>query len=115
MGGLGVILGAFGAHAIRGHVDARLFSAFETGVQYQMYHALALLITGLLLHLYPEQTALKWSGVFFIVGTLLFSGSLYLLATTRISFFGPVTPIGGIGLILGWGFLLYAALGGFGR
>ena len=113
LGGLAVIFGAFGAHAIRGSIEVHRFSAFETGIQYQMYHALALLIVGVLLTLHPEQTALKWSGLFFIVGTLLFSGSLYLLATTQAGFLGPITPVGGFGFILGWGFFLYAVANEF--
>lgn len=107
-GAVAVMLGAFGAHGLKGKLSDKLFNAFETGVEYQMYHALALLAVGILLYLYPAVTALKWSGGLFLTGTLLFSGSLYALALTQIKFFGPITPLGGVAFILGWLVLAYA-------
>jgi len=106
---LAVVLGAFGAHALRGQVDASMLAVFNTGAQYQMYHALALLMVGVLAHLFPAQKLLCWSGSFFIAGILLFSGSLYALALTHIKWFGPVTPIGGTAFMIGWLLLAFAA------
>jgi len=106
---LAVVLGAFGAHALRSQVDASLLAAFNTGAQYQMYHALALLMVGMLAYLFPAQQLLRWSGGFFIAGMILFSGSLYALALTQIKWFGPVTPIGGTAFMMGWLLLAFAA------
>lgn len=107
---LAVMLGAFGAHALRGKLPEHLVNAFTTGVQYQMYHALALLLVGFLVQLYPASHLLKWSGALFAVGILLFSGSLYALALTQIKLFGPITPLGGVAFILGWLILLVGLL-----
>lgn len=105
---LAVMLGAFGAHALRGQVDENLLVAFNTGAQYQMYHALALLMVGVLAKLFPGHKLLNWSGLFFVVGMLLFSGSLYALALTQIKWFGPVTPVGGLAFMVGWLLLAFA-------
>lgn len=108
---LAVILGAFAAHGLKGKLAANLFSAFETGVQYQFYHALALLLVALLYQQFPGKWLL-WSGYAMLAGIVLFSGSLYALALTQIKLFGPVTPIGGLCFIMGWGLLLIGALKG---
>ncbi|MBT1065329.1 DUF423 domain-containing protein [Bowmanella sp. Y26] len=107
----GVMLGAFAAHGLKGRLSEPLLSAFQTAVQYQLWHALALV---LLFVLYRQQplSLIKWSALSISVGVLLFSGSLYLLAVTGIKWFGPVTPIGGVAFILGWLLLLVAALKG---
>ncbi len=107
-GFLAVMLGAFGAHALRDRLTESLLAAFQTGVQYQFYHALGLMLVGMLVHLYPDNTVLKWGGYLFIAGVLLFSGSLYLLAITELRFFGPITPLGGIAFIGGWLALIVA-------
>lgn len=104
-----VMLGAFAAHGLRGQVDGSLLAAFNTGAQYQMYHALALLLVGILAHLFPTQRLLRWSGIFFVVGIILFSGSLYALALTQTKWFGPVTPLGGVAFMVGWLLLAFAA------
>ena len=104
-----VLLGAFAAHALREHLDIALLGSFKTGVQYQMYHALALVLIGVLTRLYPAQRLLRWSGMLFMAGILLFSGSLYMLALTQISWFGPITPLGGLAFMAGWLALAYAA------
>ena len=109
-GFLAVALGAFGAHGLRGRLDESLLSAFNTGAQYQMYHALALVAVGLLLQRFPAQRALHWSGGFFLAGILLFSGSLYLLTLTQIGWFGPITPIGGLSFMVGWLLLAVGAV-----
>jgi len=106
---LAVMLGAFGAHGLRGQIDGSLLVAFNTGAQYQMYHALALLMVGILAQLFPGQKLLNWSGLFFVIGMLLFSGSLYALALTGVKAFGPVTPVGGMAFMAGWLLLVCAA------
>lgn len=104
----GVMLGAFGAHGLKGRLSEHLLNAFQTAVQYQLWHALALV---LLVLLYRQQplALIKWSAISISLGVLLFSGSLYLLALTGIKWFGPITPIGGVAFILGWLLLLLAA------
>lgn len=110
--GLAVMLGAFGAHAFRASLEASgRFDTFETAVRYQMYHALALLIVGILLRQLPEATRwLHWAGWGFLAGSLVFSGSLYLICFTGARWWGAVAPIGGTLLIAGWVALLVAAL-----
>ena len=109
-GVIGVILGAFAAHGLKGKLADRLLAAFQTGVEYQMYHALVLILVGILIYLHPTSQPLKWAGYLFLVGILLFSGSLYGLALTEIKMLGPVTPLGGLTFILGWLTLAYAAI-----
>lgn len=106
LGGLAVTAGAFGAHGLRGRLSPDLLSAFETGARYEMYHALALLAVALLLERRPSGT-LRASGWCFAGGTVVFSGSLYLLALTGTGWWGAVTPLGGVALIVGWGLLAY--------
>lgn len=108
LAGLGVGLGAFGAHGLRARVSADLLAVFETGVRYQMYHALALLGLSLAWG--------RWSGAYltaagylFIAGVALFSGSLYLMTLTGARWWGAVTPLGGVAFLAGWFTLLLAA------
>ncbi|MCC5831741.1 MAG: DUF423 domain-containing protein [Chlamydiales bacterium] len=101
LGLIGVAAGAFGAHALKNKLDQNMLSVFEVGVRYQMYHALAIVLVAGLSLLLPGSL-LTLSGWFFIGGTVIFSGSLYLLAFTGIGTFGAVTPIGGLFLLLGW-------------
>ena len=105
--GLSVILGAFAAHGLKSRLPENPLSAFETGVQYQMYHSLALILIALLYRQFLHQ-AMLWSAYTMLAGVLLFSGSLYFLALTRISMFGPITPLGGLCLIVAWFMLAYA-------
>ncbi|HMR93048.1 MAG TPA: DUF423 domain-containing protein [Chitinophagaceae bacterium] len=113
LGGLAVALGAFGAHKLKELVPAESVSSFQTGVQYQMYHALALLLAGMLWSQY-RSASLKWAGNCFIAGIVLFSGSLYLLtalkATGQVGLkgIGIITPFGGLFFIAGWLLLLLA-------
>lgn len=109
LGMIAIILGAFGAHALKKVLSIEQLSTFETGVRYQMYHALFLLFFGLMKDI-PQKTK---KAIYFLVlfGVILFSGSIYLLATNDLTSFdfkiiGFVTPIGGLLLILGWGILL---------
>lgn len=105
--GLSVILGAFGAHALKEVLTVELQQTFETAARYQMYHGLALLTSGLIYAHQPAKT-LRWASVCFITGTVLFSGSLYLLVMLKsggqvgLGGFGLITPIGGLFFVLGW-------------
>lgn len=109
LAGLSVAAGAFGAHGLRGLLDADMLANFETAARYQMYHALALLIVGVLAAYLPARIV-NWIGWLFIVGILLFSGSLYLMAFTGVRMLGAITPLGGVAFIAGWLLLAVAAL-----
>lgn len=104
-GTFGVIMGAFGAHALKDKLPQAALNAYEVGVRYQLFHALALFAVAWFYTQFPH-TLVTISGWLFIAGTFLFSGSLYLLAITGLRFFGPITPIGGALLVLGWLLLL---------
>lgn len=99
--GLAVVLGAFGAHALRDRLTPELLDTFETGVRYEIYHAFAILIVALALTRW-QSNLVGYAGWAFLVGTILFSGSLYLLALTGMRWLGAVTPIGGVAFIAGW-------------
>ena len=107
-GFLGVGLGAFGAHGLRSRLTPEMLAVFETGVRYHMYHALALVLTSLIV-----ARAGGWlvvaAGWAFTAGIVLFSGSLYALALTGVTTFGAVTPIGGLAFLAGWACLALAA------
>lgn len=107
---LGVILGAFGAHGLRDRMPADLMAIYQTGVQYQMYHALALLGVGILCFHYGESALVRASGWSFLAGIIIFSGSLYVLSLTGVRWLGAITPIGGLGFIAGWTLLIVAVL-----
>ncbi len=98
---IAVVLGAFGAHGLKGRLTTEMLNAFEVGVRYQMYHALALLAVAWALSRWPraEVTAAGW---LFVAGTIIFSGSLYLLSLTGVRWIGAITPIGGVALLFGW-------------
>jgi uncharacterized membrane protein YgdD (TMEM256/DUF423 family) len=108
---LSVVLGAFAAHGLKSKLSETLLNTFQTGVQYQMYHSLALILLVVLYRQMP-QPLLVYSAGFMIAGIVLFSGSLYLLALTQVKWFGPITPLGGLCFIVGWALLLAAALKG---
>lgn len=107
LAGLAVILGAFGAHGLKKIVPPETVNTFQTGVQYQMYHALALIFVGMLFEK-ADSGIMKWAGICFIIGILLFSGSLYLLTllkaknTVGLSGIGIITPFGGLFFVAGW-------------
>jgi uncharacterized membrane protein YgdD (TMEM256/DUF423 family) len=109
-GGLGVALGAFGAHALRDRLGPQMLAVFETGVRYQLIHALAMVAVGILEARGRGSPLLVSSGALFAAGTLLFSGSLYLLTLTGARWLGAITPLGGICFIGGWALLALAAL-----
>lgn len=110
--GLGVALGAFGAHALRDRLAADMLTIFETGVRYQMYHALALFGVALAAQRWPASSLPALAGWLFVAGIVIFSGSLYILAATGIRWWGAVTPIGGVAFLAGWFCLLIVALRG---
>lgn len=109
LGALGVVLGAFGAHGLKGSLEPKLMETFQTAVQYQLIHALALLFTALLVIHSGRTMALDISIGGFLLGIFLFSGSLYGLVFTDMRWLGPITPIGGLCFIIGW---LALAVGG---
>ncbi len=110
-GFLAVAAGAFGAHALKARLGADLLAVFETGARYHMYHALALVAVGLLAALRPGSAGLlNGAGWAFLVGVLLFSGSLYALALTGVRGLGAITPLGGLAFLTGWALLALAAL-----
>ena len=106
---IAVGFGAFGAHGLRGRLSPDMLAVFETGVRYQMYHALALLLTAALATQF-EGKAIVAAGWLFVTGIVLFSGSLYLLAVTGITILGAITPIGGVAFLAGWASLIVATL-----
>jgi uncharacterized membrane protein YgdD (TMEM256/DUF423 family) len=108
LGFLGVALGAFGAHGLRARLSPEMLAVFETGVRYHMYHALALVVTSLLMARMTGWlvAAAGWS---FVAGILLFSGSLYALAISGVTMLGAITPLGGLAFLAGWAFLAVAA------
>ena len=102
LGFFSVALGAFGAHALKQRFNEYQLDIFHTGVTYQFYHALALGLVGALLLRTPEIPLLKTAGYAFVFGVIVFSGSLYLLAFTQVKWLGAITPIGGVGFLVGW-------------
>jgi len=107
IGALSVTMGAFAAHGLRSIISEHDVNVFETGVRYQFYHVFALALVAVLFKEYPNKL-MEWAGICFIVGIILFSGSLYLL-TYKVAthqpdmiWVGPVTPVGGVFFIVGW-------------
>jgi uncharacterized membrane protein YgdD (TMEM256/DUF423 family) len=105
---LSVASGAFGAHALRTRLSLELLTVFETAARYQMYHALGLLAVAWAATRWPGSLV-HWAGWLFVVGTILFSGSLYALALTGSRWWGAVTPFGGVSFLAGWACLVLAA------
>jgi len=109
-GMLSVILGAFGAHALKKILSVERLESFETGVRYQMYAAFFLLIAGYILKF--DTSSQKWISIFMIAGTILFSFSIYMLSMQdywgmNLKFLGPITPLGGLFMILAWLMLIF--------
>ena len=107
-GFLAVAAGAFGAHGLSTRIDAHALQIFETGARYHMYHALALGLAALAMR-GPAAGAAQGAAIFFLIGIILFSGSLYLLALTGARSLGLVTPFGGLAFLVGWATLAWAA------
>ena len=108
---VGVIAGAFGAHGLKGRISGGMLESFEVAVRYQMYHALGLLAVAWAISQWSSQL-INLAGWSFVVGTFIFSGSLYILSLTGIRWFGVITPIGGLVLIIGWVCLIWSAVRG---
>lgn len=106
---LSVAAGAFGAHALRSRVPSDLLAVFETAARYQMYHALAILIAVLAYGRWAGHQAI-WAGWAFVVGIVVFSGSLYLMTLTGARWLGAITPIGGATLLAGWVLFVWGVL-----
>jgi uncharacterized membrane protein YgdD (TMEM256/DUF423 family) len=104
---LAVLLGAFGAHALKKVLSPDMLVIYKTGVEYQFYHALGLLLIGLI-GFHIESKYLRWSGLFISIGIIIFSGSLYVLTLSGIKALGAITPIGGLSFVAGWIFLAVA-------
>lgn len=109
-GALGIAAGAFGSHYLKNRLSADDLTIFEVAVRYQMYHALALIGLAAILGWISSTNWVMATGWCWIFGTIIFSGSLYLLVFTGVRTWGAVTPVGGLLLLAGWGFLVLAAL-----
>src|SRR5678816_2206385 len=109
LGGSGVAFGAFGAHALKSRLSPDMLAVFETGVRYQMYHALAILIVAAAMGHFGQARLLSAAGWTFLAGTVLFSGSLYALTLSGVGVLGAITPIGGVLLLVGWACLAFFA------
>ena len=104
---LAVSLGAFGAHALKKVLSSEMLTIYHTGVEYQFYHALGLLLIGLI-GFHIKSKYLSWAGLFITIGIILFSGSLYVLTLSGIKAIGAITPVGGLSFVAGWIFLTIA-------
>jgi uncharacterized membrane protein YgdD (TMEM256/DUF423 family) len=111
LAGLAVAAGAFGAHGLEGRVSPDRIDTFTTGVTYQMYHALGLLVVAWATA-QGWGTPVAWAGYCFLAGIVVFSGSLYALVLTDTGWLGAITPLGGVAFIVGWGLLGWAAITG---
>ncbi|MEO0424469.1 MAG: DUF423 domain-containing protein [Pseudomonadota bacterium] len=111
LGALGVLAGAFGAHGLEGQVSAERLDTFATGASYHLWHALALVLTGVVARQRSPRASLMAAGVCFAVGVVLFSGSLYALVLLDAPMLGMITPLGGLTLVAGW-LLLAFGVGG---
>lgn len=106
---LSVAFGAFGAHGLRYKVAPEVLTTWEKAVDYQMYHALALLVIALCIRAWPDVRRVRTAGLFLLIGILLFSGSLYGLVFSGIKGLGLITPVGGVSFLIGWCLLAFAA------
>lgn len=108
---LSVVFGAFGAHMLEGRVADKYLDTWQTAVQYQMFHAIGLMVVAILMSssLLGPLGSLNWAGYLMLAGIVIFSGSLYVLSLTGISVLGAITPIGGVAFIAGWIMLIVAA------
>ena len=105
-----VAMGAFGAHGLRAQLSAEMLTVYKTAADYHMYHALGIVLAGILVKLFPTSTMLVWAGIMMIAGIMLFSGSLYILSITGIRWWGAITPFGGMAFILAWLFMIIGLL-----
>lgn len=105
-----VLLGAFGAHGLKARLTAEMLAVYQTGVHYHLFHALGLLVVGLVATQLPASAYLKWSGWLMLAGIVLFSGSLYVLSIGGWRWLGMVTPLGGLSFVLAWALFVIAVL-----
>jgi uncharacterized membrane protein YgdD (TMEM256/DUF423 family) len=106
---IGVIAGAFGAHGLKGSISGEMLETFEVAVRYQMYHSLGLLAVAWAISRWHSQP-IHMAGWLFVIGILVFSGSLYILSLTGIRWFGAIAPVGGLVLIVGWVCLIWGTM-----
>ena len=106
---IGVAAGAFGAHGLKSRISTEMLSVFEVGVRYQMYHAFALIIAAWVQAKWPSSLV-TIGGWFFVIGTIFFSGSLYLMSLTGVRWLGAITPLGGLAFLAGWICIAWGAL-----
>jgi uncharacterized membrane protein YgdD (TMEM256/DUF423 family) len=97
-----VLLGAFGAHALKARLAPEMMAIYHTAIQYHLFHALGLLVIGLLALWLPASAYLRWAGWFMLAGIVLFCGSLYLLSLSGVRWLGAITPLGGIAFVVAW-------------
>ena len=109
MCGLGVLLGAFGAHGLKSRLTPDLLAVFETGIRYHLLHGLALMVVAWAIERWPNGLITS-DGWLFVTGIIIFSGSLYLLSITGVRWLGAITPIGGLCFIIGWVALVLGAM-----
>ena len=109
---LGVMLGAFGAHGLKNKLTPDLLAVYHTGVEYHLYHALGLILVGVLIHQFPQVAGLHTGGWLLLAGIVIFSGSLYVLAISGIRWLGAITPIGGTAFIAGWLWIAWSLVRG---
>ncbi|MGF2618291.1 DUF423 domain-containing protein [Rossellomorea vietnamensis] len=107
---LSVALGAFGAHALEGKISQKYIETWNTGVLYQMFHSIGILIIGVLVGNIAAGSMLNWSGWLMLAGIVLFSGSLYILSLTGIKVLGAITPLGGVAFLIAWVLLIITAV-----
>lgn len=107
---LAVALGAFGAHGLKDMLEEYYLEIWKTAVSYQMYHALGLLVTGILAGKFPASSLISASGWLMLAGIIFFSGSLYVLSLTKIGILGAITPIGGLAFLIAWILVVVAAV-----
>jgi len=106
---LAVALGAFAAHGLKARLDAPMLAVFQTSVHYQMIHALALVLIGIIAQTLPTSRPLRRAGWALLTGIIVFCGSLYLMAVSGLTWLGAITPLGGTAFLIGWGLLAWAA------
>jgi uncharacterized membrane protein YgdD (TMEM256/DUF423 family) len=107
---LAVTFGAFGAHALKARLSADMQAVYQTAVQYHFYHALGLLLIGVVALNIPSAEFTKWAGRLMILGIVLFSGSLYVLSITGVRWLGAITPLGGLSFLIAWALLAVGIL-----
>jgi uncharacterized membrane protein YgdD (TMEM256/DUF423 family) len=109
---LAVAFGAFGAHALKEKLSEKYLAIWETAVQYQMYHAIGLIVIGILMSpsIIGHVSQLSWAGYFMLAGIVIFSGSLYVLSLSGIGILGAITPIGGVAFLIAWVLVIVAVV-----